>query len=331
MLDVYNWILSPEIREHMRMNYPLSVGEKIQIICGGFRSNGDKKTALRALLAEAEPGEIRVRIQRLIRLYRLALEELYKTGSEHLFVLPTVRSLHTPKRTNLSIGDACLYASYRELLEHADDIRKGPNLGASNWERVNGKWDDRIEFDVQKVNGAYCSTRFWPSDKIAEKWGIDENTMDFQLGKDELGSEWVRYPIPFVTGDLVKLDAPMLEKPLFGVMDNALDLNGTRYMWMGYVDGDYLDAMVLSYNELDFSGYRVIDWLHPASPEELPEGEEILKEIGEYLSRQPRCNFAVSDADYEFHYFFGYQNNLLFRRRAVIPFSELLDQMRKEL
>ena len=56
MLDVYDWILSPEIREHMRTNYPLSVGEKIQIICGGFRSIEDKNTALRALLEEAEPG-----------------------------------------------------------------------------------------------------------------------------------------------------------------------------------------------------------------------------------------------------------------------------------
>ena len=294
MLDVYDWILSPEIREHMRTNYPLSVGEKIQIICGGFRSIEDKNTALRALLEEAEPGKSRERIQRLIRLYRLALEELHKTGSEHLFALPSFRSKHT--------GNASLYSSYQELLEHAEDFCKGPHLGASKWERVNGKWDDAIEFDVQKVNGVYCSTQFWLSDKLAEKWGIDENTMDFQLGKDELGAEWVRYPIPFGTGDLVKLDAPMLEKPRFGVMDNVLDLNGTRYMWMGYVDGGRLDVMALSYNELDLSGYRVIDWLHSASPEELPEGEKILKELGEYLSRQPRHDFAVSDADDEFFY-----------------------------
>lgn len=207
-------------------------------------------------------------------------------------MLLSFRSKHT--------GNASLYSSYQELLEHAEDFCKGPHLGASKWERVNGKW------------------------------GIDENTMDLQLGKDELGAEWVRYPIPFGTGDLVKLDAPMLEKPRFGVMDNVLDLNGTRYMWMGYVDGGRLDVMALSYNELDLSGYRVIDWLHSASPEELPEGEKILKELGEYLSRQPRHDFAVSDADDEFFYFFGHQNNLSFRRWTETPFSELLAQMRKE-
>ena len=95
MLDVYNWILSPEIREHMRANYPLSVGEKIQIICGGFRSIEDKEAALRALLEEADPGESRERIHRLIRLYGLVLGKLRKIGPEHLFVLPVVRSQHT--------------------------------------------------------------------------------------------------------------------------------------------------------------------------------------------------------------------------------------------
>ena len=43
-----------------------------------------------------------------------------------------------------------------------------------------------------------------------------------------------------MTGDLVKLDAPMFDEPLYGVMDNVVDLNGTPYRWLGYVDGDHL-------------------------------------------------------------------------------------------
>ena len=155
--------------------------------------------------------------------------------------------------------------------------------------------------------------------------------MDLQLGNDELGFERIHYPIPFRTGDLVKLDAPLLDKPLFGVMDNVLDLNGTRYMWLGYVNGDYLDAMMLSYNLLDYTGgYRVIDWLHSAKPEELPEGEEILKEIGEYLSRQPRRDCVGSDVDNEFLDIFGGQDKRVFRRWTQIPFSELLAQVQEE-
>ena len=70
--------------------------------------------------------------------------ELRRTGPEHLFVLPAVRLQHTRKRANLSIGDACLYFSYEELLEHAEDICKAPYLGASKWEVVNGKWDQAL-------------------------------------------------------------------------------------------------------------------------------------------------------------------------------------------
>lgn len=35
-----------------------------------------------------------------------------------------------------------------------------------------------------------------------------------------------------------------------------MDLNGTRYMWLGYVDGDHLDAMPLSSDLLYCGGYR---------------------------------------------------------------------------
>lgn len=330
MLDVYSWILSPEIREHLRANYPLSAWEKMQIICGAFRSIEEKETSLRCLLDETEPGEAQICLRKLIRLYGLVAEELQKTGPEHLFVLPVSRS--GPGKTNsLITSDAYLYDSYAELLEQAEDVCRGPHLGASKWERVNGKWESVIGFDVQRVGGASRTTRFRLDDEKEKEWGIDEDTMDLQLGNDELGFERIHYPIPFQTGDLVKLDAPMLDEPLFGVMDNVLDLNGTRYMWLGYVNGDHLDALMLSYNLLHYSGgYRVIDWLHSAKPEELPEGEEVLKEIGEYLSRQPRRDCVGSDVDNEFLDIFGGQNNRLFRRWVDIPFAELLAQAREE-
>lgn len=33
----------------------------------------------------------------------------------------------------------------------------------------------------------------------------------------------------------------------------------------------------------------MIAWLHSARPEELPEGEEILRKISEYLTPRPPC------------------------------------------
>ena len=210
MTDIYSWILSPEVREHLRKTYPLSTLDKTRLICGAFRSIEEKETALRALLEEAEV------------------------------------------------------------------IGKGPQC-ASKRKRVDGRWQVAIGFDVHQVNGVYCATRFWHIDGWLGVDGIVEETMDIQAGYDEYYPEQILYPIPFMTGDLVKLDAPMFDEPLYGVMDNVVDLNGTPYRWLGYVDGDHLNVMPLSGNLLDFdSGYRVVDWLPSAKPEELAEGEEIL-------------------------------------------------------
>ena len=44
--DVYDWVLSPEIREHMRTARPLTVEEKADIIDGGCRPIADKYAAL---------------------------------------------------------------------------------------------------------------------------------------------------------------------------------------------------------------------------------------------------------------------------------------------
>ena len=328
MLDVYDWILSPEIREHMRANYPLSVEEKMHIICGGFRSIEEKETALRTLLDES--GEKREQIETMIRLYGLAMKELRKTGPEHLFVLPTVAHRWSQKWNSLITSDVRLCSSYAELLKYTENRPVEPHISASKWEQVNGTWENVIDFDIQRVKGVYCTTRFWPSEKKEKEWGFDFEMTELQLelGNDVLGCHRLPYPIPFMTGDLVKLDGPMLNKPLFGVMDNALDLNGTRYMWFGFVEGNHFGVLDLSYSLLHLIGeYRVIDCLYPAKPEELPEGEEILQEISEYLSRQPQRD---SDADNEFLDIFGVRNKRVFRRWVETPFPDLLAQVRQE-
>ena len=199
MLDVYDWILSPEIREHLRKTYPLSLEEKMQIICGAFRSIEEKEPALRTLLEEAEPGETREKLEKVIRLYGLALEELQKTGPEHLFVLSVVCSKPS-KRDPLSVGGIYIYASCAELLEHAGDVRKVPQFYAYKLEWVNGTCAEAMQFGVQQVDGVYCVTQFWPSDKKMEEWGIDEETEYLSLGHS--GDGIYRYPLPFMTGDL---------------------------------------------------------------------------------------------------------------------------------
>ena len=56
-LDVYDWVLSPEVRDYMRTARPLTIEEKADIIDSGCRPITDKYAALTDLLRKAEREE----------------------------------------------------------------------------------------------------------------------------------------------------------------------------------------------------------------------------------------------------------------------------------
>lgn len=64
--DIYPWILSGEIREHIRRTYHLSFFEKEGIICRAYRSLEDKLSALQVLSAEAENEREQEKIGQMI-------------------------------------------------------------------------------------------------------------------------------------------------------------------------------------------------------------------------------------------------------------------------
>lgn len=251
-MDVYDWIGSPEVRENMREYYPLSMQEKTDIICGACRGFEEKEAALQALLKETETRKDRKRVGRLIQMYRFVLRELRETGPGCIFALPVVRSW--PFRPFMQINcEACVYSSYEDLLRGGEEIGNDPYFYGTKWTFVNGKWENVIEFDLQRVNGVLTATRFWVSKEKERAWGITEEMENLQQGEGFGPCGRNPYPIPFATGDLVKLDVPTLDEPLLGVMYQEPDLNGTRYMFFGYANGNRLDCLQLSYFDNQFS------------------------------------------------------------------------------
>ena len=85
-LNVYDWVLSPEIREHMRTARPLTIEEKADIIDGGCRSIVDKYAALTALLRKAKRGEDKALLADLLKLYGWAFEELHSQRPGQVFL-----------------------------------------------------------------------------------------------------------------------------------------------------------------------------------------------------------------------------------------------------
>ncbi len=325
MLDVYDWIGSPEIREHMRKCYPLSILEKTDIICGARRGFEEKEAALQTLLKEAEMRKERKHIGSLLQMYRLARRELREAGSGCIFALPVIHSWPGWPFTKVNC-EACVYSSYEELLRGGEKIGNDPYLYVTKWIFMNGKWESAMEFDLQRVNGALSVTRFWVSREKERSWGITERMERLQEGEGFSPCGRNPYPIPFATGELVKLDVPTLNKPLFGVMYQEPDLNGTRYMFFGYVNGNCLDCLQLSYSKINFQGYRVIDCLHSARVDELPGGQKILGKISNHLIRLHRQDRTV--ADEEFYKLFGVDRKSKFRCMTDIPLSELISEER---
>ncbi len=89
-LDVYDWVLSPEIREHMRTARPLTIEEKADIIDGGCRPIVDKYAALTALLREADREEDKKRsLQTCSSCTTLAFEELHSGLRSRCFLTET--------------------------------------------------------------------------------------------------------------------------------------------------------------------------------------------------------------------------------------------------
>jgi hypothetical protein len=86
-LDVYDWVLSPEVRDYMRTARPLTIEEKADIIDSGCRPITDKHAALTDLLRKAEREEDKALLTDLLELYNWAFEELHgqRLGQVFLF------------------------------------------------------------------------------------------------------------------------------------------------------------------------------------------------------------------------------------------------------
>lgn len=131
------------------------------------------------------------------------------------------------------------------------------------------------------------------------------------------------FPLPFRSGDLVRLDPPVFDEPEYGVLYVFHDLNSTRYMWLYYIQDSVLHHCSMSYHSIGgWSPWRVIDWTHPAMASELPPGQEILKE----LSRAFREAGQDTPEAEDFHSDIFDRSPAPVFRRMPITLSELLDQ-----
>lgn len=311
MTDIYSWVLSPEMRGYLREKYRPNIMERQALIRGAYRSVEEKLSALRELCPEAETADERFFLERVIKVYQFAIQEIrqcrrgefyfYRTalqfgGDSGLFAYPF---------SYLGDAEAGICRSYEQLGGGAENcvISSGYTVQKR---RRKGEWGPILSFELKPVDGIYQTTRFYLYDPLMKQTNITRE--EWENSCDPERHCFYPYPFPFSTGDLVYLDAPLFEQPVYGVLCRWTsidpDRRGETHTLLGYIENGRFHPMDLSGYDIAFdgSGYRVIDWIHSASAEKLPAGQEILGEIGAYL-RRLNCEDWAAAKDRFIHIF----------------------------
>lgn len=315
--DIYPWILSEEIREHIRRTHTLSIFEKEGIICRAYRSLEEKLSALQALSGEAKNEKEHEKIGQRVLLYQFALRQLHtsRPGQVFLLVEPVLADIEdwypALNKSIYKYSDIYMFPSYEKLMRGAPDLI-GQKECLIEKRSLAEEEPEGLQYDMKEICGNLCVTNFYigyKEYKMLEPYGnIQKEPFDNQIFyKNNQETDFPDrhpYTLPFSTGDLVKLDAPMYGETVFGVMLNTKDFFNCPYIWMGCFNGCCFWELDLSMHMIDvYSDYCVIDWLHSVSKSEFLKGQEVLVNIGKELHEIAKKDSRA--AEDMFHEIFG--------------------------
>ena len=243
-MDIYNWILSEEIREYLRENHSFSLDEKILIIHTAYRSLEEKYAAFQTLLGEAANQEDKDVLSQMCRLYDWAFEQLrQKTEQDQVFLYASPYH-REPGDTDAGSSIRGIYHTYEELMDFLENDRfqlDGMDTSTApcradaaynpdsiremawieKWARVEGKMEWLGSFGVFKIEEHYCFRNF-----VFYQWGKIFKEFVLQMGISERLIRSVYdfvdcknpLPLPFQHGDLVRLNLHCWWEPLYGVL-----------------------------------------------------------------------------------------------------------------
>lgn len=283
-LDIYSWILSPEIRKAWKKNPPLPLLEQAAIIGPAYRPVEEKLWVISILYESAKTAEEKEKLSLAKDFYAEAIRQMKGEDRENdpgavwqaICSDYDMAEDHYPVRMDFYESPHLFY-SYEEAWNWA------AQYVTCGWEScLLTKWalkkdgpKEELTCSARRVNGVFCTTHAY---------------MD-GFPHFDLNTAHLPYSLPFATGDLVKLEGPVFSRPIFGVWAAEQDGNGTWYNWMGYKEyGEYgqkplLTAMSMGYHRLNACELSVLDWLRPASEEELPKRQKSLAGIAKTISR----------------------------------------------
>lgn len=304
-LDIYSWILSEEIREAWKKEAPLPLLEQAGIIYPAYRSVEDKLQALRTLLAQAGTEEEREQLGKAAAYYETGIRQMRgedtksvgivggEQGERKLGEIWTAACLCCDMACGEYLGnldyfvETHLFYSYKAAKEWAAQYIDTADCvcRVQKWECREEGLVEVMECSLRLVGDHFCATHVYIPDLEELEFAIQDHRLP--------------YGLPFSTGELVKLEGAVFSEPLYGVWCGE-ECDGKWYNWMGYIKrkGEenevLLTARNMGWHELGADELCVLDWLHPASLEELPDSQSLLGKISEEI-----CQARESDGEKE--------------------------------
>lgn len=304
MIDIYSWVLSPEIRDYLRTARPLTIEEKAEIIDGGYRSVEEKHAALTILLQEAEREDDKALLTDILLLYDWAFEELHSRRPGQVFTFQAAIMSNGPYDVK------GLFRTYEELTEYLKEVETSCQncsleypYGVSfeglvnKWAEIGGKMQCVLSLGIFLVDRKIIIQDFGP-------WYLDD-VLKNKYKERKISSKAVRFrrtgnttiPLPFHTGDLVQVQTPEMVWPRYGVVIvKEAAGRDRRCVRMAFIENYRIEHMDLSYQKFDYSSdWRVIDWTRPIRPADLPEEDRMLAEWSEALHKLDEKDVAGID------------------------------------
>lgn len=277
---IYDLMRSEEIREYYRKNVELDTEEQECVIMNCYKSLKDKLELLKKL-HDNVPEEDKKDIKEMITLYELINTIYYNPykffGNECrvIYALHYLEPAYNLLSYNIN-SKHYLTKNYSDIVDYYDNIEDIIKEMSECNEYNNYSFEVDviiipekgklffIEFYCNNINGKFEPVCCLFDDKLFSSFINNEII-------DRYGSYFRCKGMPFKSGDRIKIQTPVMDEPLYGIISCEQDLNGCWYNFV-YEDGkkkeDFYSSKILldiSYSNINFSGlYSLFDWLERA-------------------------------------------------------------------
>lgn len=265
--ELYDLIISPEVRNFYKENVKLDIYEKEQVILRSFIPLEKKIQYLKGIETQGNKREAHS-ICRMREYLRHCLDEIYHPSMRSLFV--TYYREYTFEEMRIeypkSIND--YFDTVEEIIDDIDKTYNNDELKRQVAVSV-----DFLQFpSAGKHTEPFSFEIFWLEDRWQVKdiriHSSQEEEQSLIAGKsvmERLTEYEFSHPIPFENGCRLKLQLPFMKTPFCGTLFTEKDGNGRWYHFL-YSDDDPEmignDFIDLGYSEIDlYSGYNTWDWI----------------------------------------------------------------------